>query len=545
MNRLKNWVFQESFLVILITLGALAVAFWPFIYEQGLVAKSLSASRYPLFETEFPPDQRVYLSRINLGYQGQWLVKEKYTAEPHQPTLLHEAYLLMGKLGKLIKMKPLVSFPLWRLLGGAFMLFSGYYFLLTLLPEKKLRLGAYLVFILAGNWPQILSQPGIPLFGRFWGFHLGWYTFFDPLKRLVFYPHYTLASGFLALTMARLLKKAYWSAGLLAFFGGIILPQVLIVSVATLVLVDFCNWKNLRIILKQWPFWLMIGLCLLVLWWSTNHFPWNLQSRADITKGKEMPFNYLEIFLGLGPITLIFGLLAIIFIFKYQQKRLFLLCFWLIAFWLLVFIFGIFPVSNQMRLFQIDLHLPLAAAGAVLSNYLASLFKRRSQLIFQVLIFWLILPSFLTWPLSLKSQQIFAQDKVAAGYPLIPQLPYVVYPAKTVMEAIFWLGENTQPEEVVLAAETVGSMIPAYAGNTVYLGHGHQTVNFPEKIALMKKFYEGTLGQRTEDFLRVGRIDYVFLGPEETELTKAKLDSYSFLKLVFTNPLVKIYRVEL
>ena len=156
----------------------------------------------------------------------------------------------------------------------------------------------------------------------------------------------------------------------------------------------------------------------------------------------------------------------------------------------------------------------------------------------------LLLPSVLTWPVSLKAQKMFIDAKIAAGYPLIPQLPYVVYPDRQVMDAIFWLRDNTDHEAVVLTAETLGSMLPAYSGNTVYLGHGNQTVYFEQKMALMKRFYQGLMTrQEMKDFLQSNRLTYVFYGPEERQI--GKLLPVDFLAPVFQNDQTTIYQVLL
>lgn len=525
---------KEEIIVPLLIFIVLGIAFSPFIYETLLISQSLPANRYPLIETEFPPDQRVYLSRMRLGYEGKWLVSEKFTSEPHQPTFLHEGYLLMGKLGGWVGLDPVSAYPIWRLLGGAFLLGSGYFLLLKLFGEKKLRLAAFLLFIFVGNLPLLKE----------WGMVLGWFTFFDPVKRLVFLPHYTLTAGFLNLALADILSKNYHRAGIWAFVAGILLPQSLLVAVFVLGVLDLLNLKQFKkIIRQQWLFWALVIACLMLFKISVSSFPWNLQLPADAAKRGSIPFNPIEILLALGS-TGILGFLGAFYIIGKARKQYYPIAFFLLAIVFFVGVSYIAPISNQWRFMQVDLHLVLAAATVVLLADIAGKLFSKKSLAFFLLIGLLLLPSFIVWPMSLKSSRMFARAKVEAGYPSIPKLPYVVYPVKTVMEGIFWLKSETNHNDVVLASETLGSMTPAYAGNTVYLGHGNQTAFFDQKMGLMKKFYQGEMSPGEQaSFLSSNNIKYIFWGPEEIEINAGR-ELVGLGKIVFQNSEVKIYQVD-
>lgn len=551
---------QEEVLVSAIILTALVISFSPFIYEILATTRRLPESRYPLLETEFPPDQRVYLSRMRQGYEGKWLVKEKYTSEPHQGSLLHISYLLMGKATGLLGISPTRAFPVWRLIGGAFLLLSGFFFISTFFAEKRLRLAAFLLFVFAGNLP-ILSKTGIPFLGHHFSSFLAWYTFFDPVKRIFFLPHYTLSSGFLSLALAffwqgtKIPKRAQFiKAGISAFIAGIILPQTLMVVIPTTAFVSLMKLANrspkkgTKTRIKNWtiqsaPFWFLTLLALTLIIFSLSYFPWKVHSSADLTK-RDLPFNCLEILSGLG-VTGLLGVLGGINVLLQRRKIGYLSALWLLVTFFLVSIFTIFPISNSYRPLQIDLHLPLAVTSVVLVNDLAKLSAKKRKLIFRWAIALILLPSLLVWLVSLKAQKLFVDAKIGASYPLIPQKPYVVYPEKTVMEAIFWLGDRTDHQEVVLAAETLGSMIPAYAGNTVYLGHGNQTVDFEAKNTQMKRFYQGKMTKKEiKAFLNQNRIKYIFFGPEEKEIGDGflKFDGLLFEK-VFEKENARISKV--
>lgn len=561
-KRMLSLLSQEEFLVPVIIFTALLIAFSPFLYELSMTARYLPESRYPLFEADFAPDQRVYLSRMMEGYQGEWLVKEKFTSELHKPSLLHVSYLLMGKITGILGITPIHAFPIWKLICGAFLLISGYFFILNFLPKRRLRLAAFLLFVFVGNFP-LLAKQGIPFLGRHFTTVLSWYTFFDPVRRLVFLPHYNLSSALLILALVffnRGIKQPgvneFFKAGLFVFLAGVVLPHTLLVAILTAGLLTLIHLlgrlKSRRVmvearqlIIKQVPFWFATGVSLLLFQFSISSFPWNLPLAVDLSKREELaPFRYSEFILGLGT-TGVIGLLGSFYILFRQKRNGYASALWFLSTLLLSFILMILPISHPARLTQIDLHLPIAVSSVILISDVSYLIKKRQKLVFSLLVLFTLLPSFLLWPISLKGQKMFVDAKISAGYPLIPQKPYVVYPIRTVMEAIFWLRDNTHPDEVVLAAETIGNMVPAYAGNTVYLGHGSQTVNFDEKIVQMERFYQGVMSEvQTRYFLNESGIKFIFFGPEEKNIGSAflKLEGSLFVK-VYNNEDIIICKV--
>lgn len=538
----KYW---EEVLLFVIFFGALIIAFSPLFNEMVRVGTRLPVDRYPLMETEFPPDMRVYLSQMREGYDGKWLVSEKYTSESHQPTMLHLNYLLMGKITGWLGIDPVQAFPLWRLLGGAAMLASGYFFIQRFVREKKTRVATFLFFAVIGNLPMLVAN-GIPLLGKQFSLVISWYTFLDPVKRLVFYPHYTLASAFVILAIAFLGKdgtRDSMKAGLFALLTSIILPQGLIIIVTTAICFNLLNLRNgvSRIVKAQLPFWGLTLISLGIILFSLSYFPWNLQLKNDASLS--IPFSWREYLSALGP-TGWLGIVASMYLLILRKKEGFLVACWIFSTIAIMYLSGIFRLSNQFRWTQIDFHLPLAVTSALLLSAVTSRVRLR-RIAFGVTVILVILPSVIVWPVSLKSQSLFTEAKIQASYPLIPAHPYVVYPVKSFMEGIDWLKNKTSHDEIVLAGETAGSMIPAYSGNTVYLGHGHQTVNFPLKQANMQSFYSGKFEENEmKEFLKANRISYVFLGLEESQLAGSNDLSYSFFNLVFRNDQLKIYKVN-
>ena len=54
-----------------------------------------------------------------------------------------------------------------------------------------------------------------------------------------------------------------------------------------------------------------------------------------------------------------------------------------------------------------------------------------------------------------------------------------------------WLDENSRPEDVVLSSLTIGQYVPSVAGNSAFLAHWAQTLDFFEKRRLVGEFFAG------------------------------------------------------
>jgi uncharacterized membrane protein len=126
----------------------------------------------------------------------------------------------------------------------------------------------------------------------------------------------------------------------------------------------------------------------------------------------------------------------------------------------------------------------------------------------------------------------------------IPYPPYVDYPPKDWMQGFSWLRDNSRAEDIVLSDFTAGNFIPAYAGNTVYYGHGVETNNPQGKKDNVVKFFSSDNTDEQKGFLLSSRIRYVFYGPQEKSYRTNELRVPN-LTIVYQNPLVTIYRFNL
>jgi hypothetical protein len=122
---------------------------------------------------------------------------------------------------------------------------------------------------------------------------------------------------------------------------------------------------------------------------------------------------------------------------------------------------------------------------------------------------------------------------------------YSYYLYRDEVEALNWLDENANPADVVLSSITVGQYVPAVSGNTAFLAHWAQTVDFYDKTERVERFFDVTTPKDERiDTLRSFNVAYVFYGPAERALGEYDPGESSLFAEVFSSPHVKLYAVQ-
>jgi uncharacterized membrane protein len=122
---------------------------------------------------------------------------------------------------------------------------------------------------------------------------------------------------------------------------------------------------------------------------------------------------------------------------------------------------------------------------------------------------------------------------------------YPYYLHQDEVAALDWLRENTSSDDIVLSSITVGQYIPATSGNTAFLAHWAQTVDFYDKSDRVARFFNATVpDEERAETLRAFGVDYVFHGPAERKLGDYDPATTPWLALVFATPQVDVYRVK-
>lgn len=92
----RKWIWN------IIILGFVLFSLLPTLYELKR-SGDLQPNRQFELVHNFPTDYNFYLSRIRQGLEGRWTSVERYTSEPHDGSLIHELYVLMGRVGASVR----------------------------------------------------------------------------------------------------------------------------------------------------------------------------------------------------------------------------------------------------------------------------------------------------------------------------------------------------------------------------------------------------------------------------------------------------------
>lgn len=566
-------------------------SFYPSVYELKQRSK-LQPIRYFELVHNFPTDYNFYLSRIRQGIEGRWTVNETYTSEPHQGSFLHILYLLMGQVGRWVRVpwerggdvyhvaRVVLGVALLALIAefckNSFGPWDKYYVLGIMEKKKKntfttkihytypiiLPFLAFMLSVTASTWPKLVFVEGVPRFGGY----MAWWSVMDSLQRITFIPHLLAGQAlilFLLMAIADdavIQKTGNWIVlGLLMFLLGIIFPPGYIFVATALVVLSVIDWffargervdresRNLflkRIGSRIIPVFIALPSLLYLLLMST-FYPWKRLSEFDILH--PLPFTYTEYILAVGPILPI-GLIGLFVAWKMKEKSMRAPISWVIAWIFLLIAFRFIPSQSPLRFSEMIPHVPLGILASYVCFFIYRTKKypiltKKSAVILPIICIVLGIGTMYS---SYLWQRDFSDYKMKATYPLVPTASYVMYPLKDFIQAMKVIQDTTSRDSVILSETTAGNYIPVYSGNRVYVGHDN-TVAAEYKKMMVSLFFRGAMEpDQARQWAIDNRFALVFYGPQEKEAGGLQDLSrvYPFLKPVYSNFFVTLYQVD-
>lgn len=521
---------------VILIIGFVLFSLLPTGYELSHV-KLLRPERSFELVHNFPTDYNFYLSRIRQGLDGKWTVTEKYTSEPHNPSLIHEMYIVMGEVGRFLRV------PFWR--AGDVYHVARIVLAVTLLSmiavicqKYPFGLAAFFLAVTASSWPKLVYVDGIPRFGGY----MSWWSVMDSLQRITFIPHILAGQILIIFLIYELTKKNIQKntlfLGLLGFLLGMVFPPGLVFVYVVLGVYALLNWTN-KTYLSYLGFVLISCSALIYLYLMTGFYPWKRLAEVDIIR--PLPFDYWEYAKAIGPIGPI-GLIGLIWALRKKEIRMYPVVAWVVAWLGLLFVFKFIPAQSPLRFSEMIPHVPLGILAAYLF-YKMKFFKYFFPITLVLLGLGQMYSSWL-W------QKDFVDHKMRAATPLVPYDSYVMYPLDDFMAALYFLHDHYPQNAVILSDMTAGNYIPVYSGNSVYIGHDN-TVHLEVKKEVVKRFFSGlSKPEDARSFLQKNNISAIFYGPQEKENLPAGRQAgdlskaYPFLKQVYKNNFIFIYEIN-
>ncbi len=488
-----------------------------------------------------PGDTNVMLSSIEQVRQGHEVFINPYTSEPQHRIYINPFWLSVGWLGKLFNLPNLLTYHVARSLMIFVFAFVMYLFLAYLFTDAKRRLWMMLI---------ICTASGVGLFFNPFLFDVNniyehptdtWVPESVTFLTLYHSPH-LIASVTLIILIFLLMLFAFDSnklryslgAGLACFFllwfhpfNGPTIFGVLFMYMLIIFLRDRkIYWSYIKhyFILSIFP----VPVVAYMYYLSQADWVIRKWNEQNILPSPSI-WMYLIGYGILVPLAM-YGLW--ITLKSAKNKGIFVIS-WLVTSSLLLY----FPIYFQRRLSE-GLHIPMAILATAGILMLAERFRNPSSA-WQVKLSVLVISLGIFLPLS--NFQIMGQD--IYNYQTDKEYPY--YLNKTEVEGMSWLKENATLSDVIFSAYEIGNFIPAYSGRIVWIGHGPQTINLEEKFIKSQWFWStNDDSEARRQFLHEQKVTYVWYGEHEKKLGSYDPDSKGYLRLVYANADVKIFRVD-
>jgi hypothetical protein len=451
-----------------------------------------------------PIDGFSYLAKMRQGLDGGWSFRLPYAPEPGAGAFLFPYYLLLGHLARLLGADLLVILHAARTLAAIVMFLAIYRFLEEFIADRAARWFAYALCLVGAGWGWL----GIPF--EFVASDLS-IPETTPLLSAYANAHFPLATACLLIAGVGVLgerpgRHRWIVASLVAgAVLALVLPFVLLPAVAVLLIGIFVialqerragaassvlrRLLSLGVFLAGSAAWAIYDVWLL--WTRPDLAAWNAQNQTPSpTLGA-----YL---LGFAPLLL---LAAIAVVANREQRRVV----YLLLAWVLVQSALLYSPLAQQRRLSLGLFVPLAALAGL---GLAAIPRTRWRRILTILALASAIPSNLI--------------VIAAGLGGVARAEPLMVQSADESCALAWLAENADPGSLVLAGETAGNRIPAFANVRVVYGHPFETPRASEELAQVEWLFAATTDLASAlPVLESRGVDFVYYGPEERALGPA------------------------
>lgn len=484
-------------------------------------------------------DTNTYLSFMQQAKEGHLLFTNRYTSENVPYIIFNPVYLVIGWLSFLLN--SWVAYYLVKFIFLFIFIYLIYKLLKLVVNESELSVSSF--FVLFGSGIGyifiLLNYFGFKRYGSI----DYWVSETNSVAMNIAPVHFVISICLMILIIIFYFK--FWENRklkylILASFLSVILGFVHFFDLITLILIFgiYMMWKfvkakeKLALILK---YNLVYGIPLIVPFvytyflYALNPFfkAWNEQNFLPSPEFKQIIFGFF--------FPLIFAL--IYFAFKLFKKQKFneievILFAWIFSGFVLLYS----PFNIQLRFIE-GLNIPIMILGSlgflrvVLPLIINSFRIKHIKAISIFMAFALISPTSFYW-----LYKINAEVK-----PDIKVDDYIVqyFLEKSELEAMHWLRDNTDSEDIVLSSYGIGNYIPRISGNRVFLGHWAQTIDFQNKKALVSKFYSTNDENFRKNLINSYGIGYVYYGIEERKLGSFNPD---YMQKVFENGKAMIFK---
>ncbi len=533
----REWQFVGIFVVGLLLLTSL-----PYLY--GYLSSPLDRQFMGLMLDV--PDHGQYLSWWR-AFQSAPLIRNSLTPEPNEPIFFNLLWWTLAQVSRWTGLGYAPVYQAFRWVAGGAFLWAAYRLIARFLPDTRQRRTAFLLVALSSGLGWLLVVLKYTLTGGELLFPLDVYIAEgNSFLCILGYPHFALAAALILLTL-----EATWRG-----WKEKRLQHMVVAGLLGLLL----SWQHAYDLLIVYG---VLGAFALLVWWRRQAFPWQLfwggvivcvlscsgaVYSVILTTIDPLWEEVLAQFANAGVYTPAPPHMLILFGFPLPLA----VATWLRLVWKRQWndenlnVMGWFLVGAALLYVPTDFQIHMLNSWQVPMMILAT----------KGLYDW-IAPAIANW----RHVQVERVSRWTALILLLAVLPtnlylwawrlvdlgrhnYPYYLYRDEVEALDWLRENSTPEDIVLSSLTVGQYIPALSGNTAFLAHWAQTVDFYDKQERVSCFFAAaTTDEERLETVRTFGVDYIFSSPAERELGNHDPASTPWLTRVYSNSQVSIYRV--
>jgi hypothetical protein len=481
---------SEWRLPLLVGLALAAVTAIPYVYAYAVQPSGhVFVGFFYLWD-----DATTYLAKMREGWEGSWAWQNRYTTESSPPAYLFMFWIVLGHVAAVTNLPLIVVFHLARIAGAFALMAAGWLFISHFISDRSARRFALLFLAFGLGLGLVIWAIGRPVvFGnQTEGLDLRMPEL-SAFYSILALPHFAWSGVFAALGVALTLKAIQRGSLGLGLLAGL-------------------AWLGQASIHPQMPVLMggAVGVALLLR--PARPRGWVAAALAFAVPAPYILYSYLA-FVGnpeverwtfhsknaVAPetISLLFALGPQLFLAAFgipgalrrrTREDLFLVA-WIVLLAAILWLPN--PAGDLRRRFFDGIYLPLVVLAAR-GLYEAILPRLRSPRARRLIPF-----SYVTVTAIGSAFLLLAPLAVAAE----PQ--YTISTAE--YDGLSWLG--AQPTGRVLCMPGVGLYIPAYSGDTVYVGHYDETFNYAAKTQVALSVLTGQTD--TEQFVQANHIRYV------------------------------------
>jgi hypothetical protein len=479
------------------------------------------------------------------GYEGAWQYHIQFTPEEHAPAFLYGFYLALGHLARLFNLSVVTAWHAALFVSALILFLVVYGFIAIFLRDPFQRRVAYLLAIFGAgfDWTafpfeRLGEASGVPVDFKMPEAHL----FFSALT----YPHFSIGIALILIVFAlalKLFETRRWRyaacAGVAIVALGIVYPflMYLILPVIGGYWI-YQSWRAGKIL------WRELGMIALMFALAAPLYVY--YQIVLLTNPVFQTWNAQAVTLSPNPLhyVLAFGAMIGLAAPTFRKKQFDFLWIWIILAAALLYA----PISAQRRFVEgVQVALAIGATAGLGDAILPRLEQTR---MFRALA---ARPGYSTEGLRrLVVTCIIVILSMASGVVLLDammlttiQQPDVFFRTRAELEAVDWLRDHTARTDVVFAAYPTGSLIPARAGNAVFIGQRYETNQFADKLAQTAKFFTTQTDDTwRRDLLARHRVAYVLFGASERVLGGFDATRADYLERVYSNSETILFRVR-